>query len=92
MTDEELRAELHREANRVLIDAEYTGRQHMLVGQHWRTQATRIGFNCDHHRRFLWRSRTVGASRLGVRSRSPSLPPIWQTRTRLDARAWPDFR
>ncbi|MDQ2934960.1 MAG: SLATT domain-containing protein [Chloroflexota bacterium] len=39
----ELRRELYREANRVLIDAEYTGRQHMLVGQSWRTKATWIG-------------------------------------------------
>lgn len=45
MADEaELRLELYREANRVLIDAEYTGRQHMLIGQSWRTKATWIGF------------------------------------------------
>ena len=41
--DEELRRELWREANRVFIDAEYTGRQHMLVGQDWRIKATWIG-------------------------------------------------
>ncbi|MDQ3691239.1 MAG: SLATT domain-containing protein [Chloroflexota bacterium] len=41
--DVELRRELWREANRVFVDAEYTGRQHMLAGQRWRTKATRIG-------------------------------------------------
>lgn len=42
-TGADLRRELWREANRVFIDAEYTGRQHMLAGQRWRTKATWIG-------------------------------------------------
>jgi hypothetical protein len=34
---------MRAEANRVLIDAEYTGRQHMLMGQWWRRRQTWIG-------------------------------------------------
>jgi predicted Kef-type K+ transport protein len=41
--DEALRTELRREANRVLIDAEYTGRQHMEMGRWWRQRSTWIG-------------------------------------------------
>jgi hypothetical protein len=33
--DEQLRRELRKAANRILIDAHYTGRQHMLAGQWW---------------------------------------------------------
>ena len=43
MSDHELRRELHQEANRVLIDAEYTGRQHMLYARHWRRCAIWMG-------------------------------------------------
>ncbi len=43
MTDSELRRELHQEANRVLIDAEYTGRQHMLYARRWRLWAVWMG-------------------------------------------------
>ena len=43
MTDGCLRRELHREANRVLIDAEYTGRQHMLCARRWRMCAVFMG-------------------------------------------------
>lgn len=42
--DQALRDELRDEANRLLIDAEYTGRQHMLMGQWWRGWQTRLGF------------------------------------------------
>jgi hypothetical protein len=41
--DEALRDELRREANRILIDAEYTGRQHMEMGRWWRQRSTWIG-------------------------------------------------
>lgn len=40
---DELRDELRKEANRILIDAEYTGRQHMEMGRWWRQRATWIG-------------------------------------------------
>ena len=43
MSDGYLRRELHREANRVLIDAEYTGRQHMLYARWWRSWAVFMG-------------------------------------------------
>ncbi|MEP7378166.1 MAG: SLATT domain-containing protein [Chloroflexota bacterium] len=43
-SDKDLRVELRNEANRILIDAEYTGRQHMLMGQWWRQRQTWIGF------------------------------------------------
>ena len=36
MTEDDVRKELHHEANRILIDAEYTGRQHMLCARRWR--------------------------------------------------------
>lgn len=36
MTDEDLIREIRKEANRVLIDAEYTGRQHMLYANRLR--------------------------------------------------------
>lgn len=38
-----LREELRKEANRICIDAEYTGRQHMEMGRWWRQRATWIG-------------------------------------------------
>lgn len=38
-----LRRELSDEAQRIAIDAEYTGRQHLMAGQQWRALATRIG-------------------------------------------------
>jgi hypothetical protein len=38
-----LREQLRKEANRILIDAEYTGRQHMEMGRWWRQRATWIG-------------------------------------------------
>jgi hypothetical protein len=38
-----LRRELADEAQRIFINAEYTGRQHMYAGQDWRTRATKIG-------------------------------------------------
>lgn len=39
----DLRGEMRAEANRVFIDAEYSGRQHMLMGQWWRRRQTWIG-------------------------------------------------
>ena len=38
-----LRRELSDEAQRIAIDAEYTGRQHIMAGQAWRGRATKIG-------------------------------------------------
>jgi hypothetical protein len=38
-----LRRELSDEAQRLAIDAEYTGRQHLMAGQRWRRWAFRIG-------------------------------------------------
>ena len=38
-----LRSELSDEAQRIFINAEYTGRQHMYAGQDWRIRATKIG-------------------------------------------------
>ena len=43
MSDDRLRRELHREANRVLIDAEYTGRQHFYYSRRWRQYAVLMG-------------------------------------------------
>lgn len=39
----ELRHELSDEAQRIAIDAEYTGRQHLMAGQDWRAKATLLG-------------------------------------------------
>ena len=36
MTECDLMRELRKEANRVIIDTEYTGRQHMLCARRWR--------------------------------------------------------
>lgn len=41
--EKDLRDALRDEANRILIDAEYTGRQHMEMGRWWRQRATWIG-------------------------------------------------
>lgn len=41
--DTRLRAELEAEANRIYIDAEYTGRQHMEAGRWWQDRATKVG-------------------------------------------------
>jgi hypothetical protein len=41
--EQDLRQALRDEANRVLIDAEYTGRQHMEMGRWWRRRSTWIG-------------------------------------------------
>jgi hypothetical protein len=38
-----LRRHLSDEAQRIAIDAEYTGRQHLMAGQQWRRWAARIG-------------------------------------------------
>ena len=38
-----LRDEIRREAERIVEDAEYTGRAHQELGRHWRTWATRLG-------------------------------------------------
>ena len=43
MTDADLLREFHREANRILIDAEYTGRQHMLYARRWRRHSVWMG-------------------------------------------------
>lgn len=43
INESNLRDEMRKEANRVLIDAEYTGRQHMRMGQWWRARQTWLG-------------------------------------------------
>lgn len=41
--DVRLRDELEAEANRIYIDAEYTGRQHMEAGRMWQDRASGVG-------------------------------------------------